>query len=69
VSSLNGRLQKLERKEAPYERISAIIHRIVEPGKNGPVGTGRALAVIPGLNAPQVIKCIKSFALVWKSSH
>jgi hypothetical protein len=58
MSRLNGRLKKLERKDAPYERISAIIHRIVRPGKNGPVYTGHAIAVIPGLNAPQVIKSL-----------
>ena len=38
---MNGRLQKLERKEAPGEGVDAIIHRIVGSGKNGPVDTGR----------------------------
>jgi hypothetical protein len=58
MSRLNGRLRKLERKDAPYERISAIIHRIVEPGENGPVDTGHAIADIPGLNGHQVIKSL-----------
>jgi hypothetical protein len=58
MSRLDGRLQKLERKDIPGERIDAMIYRIVGPGKNGPVDTGHAIAVIPGLNAPRVVKSL-----------
>ena len=56
--SIMTRLKKLERRDAPVERISAIIHWIVEPGESGPVDTGRAIAIIPGLKAPHVNKSV-----------
>ena len=58
MSRLDGRLQKLERKDIPGEKVDAIIHRIFGLGDDGPVDTGRAIAVIPGLNAPRVIKSL-----------
>jgi hypothetical protein len=58
MGRLNGRLQKPERKDISGERVDAIIHRIVGSGDDGPVDTGRAIAVIPGLNAPRVVKSL-----------
>jgi hypothetical protein len=58
MSRLHARLQKLERKNIPRERVDAIVVTFVKPGENGPLGGEQEIAFIMGLPVPQVIKSL-----------